>query len=137
MPEETAEQTRRLIHNFYERLWNAWDDDAVDSVLAPDVTFRGSLGDETTGRDGWRGYRDMVRAGSDDFHVEIIDLVCEPWQAAAHIRCSGHHTGVLLGIAATKKEFSYEAAAFFRCDAGLITRAWVLGDLEALRAQLS
>jgi predicted ester cyclase len=137
VPEESAEQTRRLVHRFYERLWNEWDDDAVDSVLASDFTFHGSLGAETEGRDGWRDYRDMVRAGSSDFHNELIDLVCEPWRAAARIRCSGHHTGPLLGIDATSKSFEYDATAFFSVDGGLLTKAWVLGDRESLRQQLA
>jgi predicted ester cyclase len=135
--EDTAEQTRRLVHRFYEHVWNAWDDDAVDTVLAHDFSFRGSFGMETEGRDGWRTYRDMIRAGSEDFHNELMDLVCEPGRAAARLRCSGHHTGALLGIKATGKEFAYDAAAFFQCSGGLLTKAWVLGDLEGLRAQLT
>ncbi|MDX6284706.1 MAG: hypothetical protein QOG53_191 [Frankiales bacterium] len=136
MDEDTAEQTRRLVHHFYERLWNAWDDDAVDSVLAHDFSFRGSLGTETEGRDGWRGYRDALHAGSSDFRNELIDLVCEPGRAAARIRCSGTHTGALLGIKPTGKAFTYDVAAFFQTDGGLITKAWTLGDLDGLRKQL-
>jgi predicted ester cyclase len=134
--EDTVEQTRRLVHNFYERLWNAWDDDAVDRVLAPEFSFRGSLGTETTGRDGWRAYRDTVRAGSSDFQNELIDLVCEPGRAASRIICRGTHTGTLLGVPPTGRSFSYEAAGFFSCSGGVLTKAWVLGDLDALRRQI-
>src|SRR5262245_57458975 len=34
-------------------------------------------GQETVGRDGWRRYRDLVRAGSADFRNEIVGLVWE------------------------------------------------------------
>jgi SnoaL-like domain len=63
-----------LVRRFYEQLWNNWDDAAVDYTLAPGFTFRGSLGQQTTGRSGWRAYRDHVQRGSSDFHNEIITL---------------------------------------------------------------
>lgn len=44
---------RQLVMTFYERLWNVWEGTAVDAALAPDFTFRGSLGQSTTGQDGW------------------------------------------------------------------------------------
>ena len=66
-------------------LWNAWDDAAVETVLADDFAFRGSLGTETTGRDGWRTYRDAVRQAAPDFRNDLIDLVCEDDRAAARL----------------------------------------------------
>ena len=137
MSEPTAEQMRRLVHRFYERLWNTNDDDAVESTLTADFIFRGSLGEQAEGRDAWRAYRDLLRAGAADYMTDIIDLVCEPERAAARVRCSGRHTGELLGIPATGRAFSYEVAAFFRASDGLLAVAWVLGDLDGLRAQLS
>lgn len=137
MSEPTAEQMRRLVHRFYERLWNTNDDGAVESTLKQDFVFRGFLGEQTEGREGWRGYRDRVRAGSADFMTELVDLVCEPERAAARVRCSGTHTGDLLGIPATGRSYSYEIAAFFRASDGLLTMAWFLGDIDSLRTQLT
>ncbi len=126
----------RLIEAFYGELWNKWNDSAVDATLDVAFSFRGSLGRETAGRDGWRGYRDSVRAGSADFRNEILDLVCEGQRAAARLRYTGTHTGPLLGLAPTHRRFEYAGAAFFTADQGLLTSAWVLGDLDGLRRQL-
>ena len=126
-----------LVTRFYERLWNAWDDDAVVLTLATDVRFRGSLGPETVGRDGWRGYRDAIRAGAADFHNEVVDLVVGDDRAAARLRYTGTHTGVLLGLPATGRTFTYAGAAFFRASQRVLTEVWVLGDLDTLRAQLT
>ncbi len=41
-----------LIERFYGELWNRWDDSAVEDTLSPGFNFRGSLGQETTGRLG-------------------------------------------------------------------------------------
>ena len=125
-----------LVERFYGELWNQWNDTAVEDTLSPDFTFRGSLGQQTSGRDGWRRYRDQVRGGSADFHNEIIDLVCEGQRAAARLRYTGTHTGVLLGLPATQRRFEYAGAAFFTADSGWLTGAWVLGDLDGLRRQL-
>ena len=126
-----------LIRWFYEDAWNRWDDGLVDARLAPGFAFRGSLGDETRGPEGWRAYRDGVRAASPDFHNEIVDLVTSPGRAAARVLCRGHHRGGLLGLPGRGEPFAYSVAAFFHAEGGYLTAAWVLGDLDALRRQLT
>ena len=125
-----------LVRSFYGDLWNRWDDAAVDAVLSAGFEFRGSLGTTTVGRDGWRTYRDTVRGGSNDFHNEVVTLVCEGDTAAARLLYSGTHTGSLLDLPATGRRFEYAGAAFFTVENGLLASAWVLGDLEGLRRQL-
>jgi predicted ester cyclase len=102
---------RKLVSRFYARLWNAWDDAAVEHVLAGNFTFRGTLGNETVGRDGWRAYRDEIRRGASDLTNEIVDVVTDGEQAAARMRHTGTHRGRLLGLAATGRAFIYDGAA--------------------------
>jgi len=92
---------RDLIERFYARAWNSWDDAAVTGLLDERFVFRGSLGDEVTGRNGFRGYRDKVRAAFPDFHNEILDLVIEGDRAPVRLRSTGHHRGGILGFPAT------------------------------------
>ncbi len=125
-----------LVRRFYADLWNAWDDSAVEAVLAADLRFRGSLGQTVHGRDGWRGYRDVVRAGSEDFHNEVVDLVVSGARAAARLEYSGTQTGPLLGLDPTGRRFAYAGAAFFTESEGRLVDIWVLGDVESLRRQL-
>lgn len=126
----------RLVRRFYDELWNRWNDEAVDDLLHDDFRFRGSLGTETSGREEWRSYRDAIRAGSSDFHNEIVTLVADGDHAAARLRYTGTHTGHLAGLPPTGRRFSYSGAAFFTGDTRRLTSAWVLGDLTALREQL-
>lgn len=126
-----------LVRQFYEDLWNRWDDEAVDDLLADDFTFRGSLGTETKGRAEWRSYRDAIREGSPDFHNEVVTLVAQGDEAAARLLYTGTHSGRLAGLPATGRRFSYAGAAFFSGHRGRLTSAWVLGDLAALHEQLS
>ena len=126
-----------LVHSFYDDLWNRWDDGLVPAVLSPTFEFRGSLGTVSIGRDGWLDYRVVVRSGAADFHNEVVSLVVEGDRAAARLRYTGTHTGPLLGLPATGRRFTYAGAAFFTAADGLLTSAWVLGDLDGLRSQLS
>ncbi len=128
-----------LVHRFYRDLWNRWDDAAVDAILAPDFQFRGSLGQSVSGRDGWRGYRDMIRAGSDDFHNDIVQIIADGQRAAARIEYSGTHTGPLLRFEATGRRFSYVGVAFFTASPGSTSQlsdTWILGDIAGLTQQL-
>jgi steroid delta-isomerase-like uncharacterized protein len=126
-----------LVRTFYEQAWNQWDDAVVDAILSQGFTFRGSLGDEVTGPDGWRAYRDKVREAVPDFHNEIVDLVTSPGRAAARLRYTGHQQGVLLGQPGRGQFIEYAGAAFFTCENGQLATAWVLGDLDSLRRQLA
>lgn len=125
-----------LVGDFYEAAWNRWDDAIVEDILGPGFAFRGSLGDEVLGRDGWRGYRDQVRAGIPDLHNEVLDLVVCGDRAAARLRYTGHHRGLLLGVSGSGGAIEYAGAAFFTAAEGMLTSAWVLGDLDSLRRQL-
>jgi steroid delta-isomerase-like uncharacterized protein len=135
-PDQLPSAVRDLVLRFYQRLWNQWDDAAVEETLAPDVTFRGSLGRTTVGRDEWRNYRDDIRSAAPDFHNELLDLIAAGDRAAARLRFSGTHRGLILGIPATGCAFAYTGAAFFTVANALITDIWVIGDLDALRQQL-
>lgn len=126
-----------LVARFYSDLWNRWDDEAVAHVLAEDFEFRGSLGTSTVGRAGWRSYRDTIRSGSADFHNEIVDLIVAGDRAAVRLRYAGTHTGQLAGRPATGSHFEYWGAAFFTARSGMLTSAWVLGDLDSLKEQLA
>jgi steroid delta-isomerase-like uncharacterized protein len=126
-----------LVRRFYADLWNRWDDEAVEHVLTDDFAFRGSLGTKTRGPDGWRSYRDTVRSACPDFHNDIVELIADGDRAAACLRYTGRHDGPLLGIPATGRRFEYAGAAFFASRRGRLASAWVLGDLEGLRRQLS
>jgi predicted ester cyclase len=125
-----------LVQRFYADAWNRWEDAAVDELLTDDFVFRGSLGDKAKGRDGFRAYRDTVRAALPDFHNELVDIVADRDRAAVRLRCTGRHEGELFGIAPTRINVAYDAAAFFHSDGVHLRQAWVLGDLESLRHQL-
>lgn len=126
-----------LVSRFYDDVWNRWDDAALDAIVAEDFDFRGSLGDVTQGREGFRDYRDRLRAAAPDFRNEVVDLLVTPGRAAVRLRCTGHHRGTLLGMPPTGRAFVFTAAAFFTAADDRLLTSWVVADLDDLRRQLS
>jgi SnoaL-like domain len=42
-----------VVKRFYHELWNRWDMDVADALLAEDVRFRGTLGSMLEGREAF------------------------------------------------------------------------------------
>jgi steroid delta-isomerase-like uncharacterized protein len=124
--------TPPLVSAFYERIWNDGDLDAAESLVAPGLSFRGSLGTELRGRDAFLEYVGSVRSALSDYHCQIVDCVAEGDGAFARMRFSGLHTAPFRGYPPTGQEVSWAGAALFHFAGGVITRVWVLGDLAGL-----
>jgi steroid delta-isomerase-like uncharacterized protein len=127
---------KALVRRYYDELWNRWDLGLVDELLAPDVGFRGSLGIEVRGRDGFRRYVALVRDAFPDFHNAVEELVAESDRVVARLTYRGTHRGPLFGLAPTGRRISYAGVALFRIAGGRIAEGWVLGDALGLLRQL-
>lgn len=125
-----------LVSRFYAEVWNAWDADAARELLHPELRFRGSLGRRTQGIAEFLGYVADVRVAFPDFHNHVEDLVTDGPSAVARLSYSGTHRGTVLGAPPTGNRVEYDGIAWFTCSAGRIVDGFVLGDIEALRAQL-
>jgi steroid delta-isomerase-like uncharacterized protein len=132
----TTAQNRALIRRYYEEMWNRWDFALADELIDEAVTFRGSLGVDVRGREGFTGYMRTVRAAFPDFHNQIEELVAEGDRVVARLTYTGTHSGGLFGVAATGRRISYAGVAIFRIAGGRIIEGWVLGDLHGLFRQL-
>ncbi len=127
----------RLVRVFYDEVWNLGDEARAREILTPDVRFRGSLGTDVTGPEGFNAYMRRVRAALADYLCTIEDLIEGEGRAAARVRFEGVHHGELLGVAATGRRLCWTGAAFFTIEAGRLSDVWVLGDLDTLRSQLA
>lgn len=127
---------REQVERFYAVLWNAHDRNAMKDVLHEAFTFRGSLGLEKRGHEGFADYVDMVHAALGDYRCTIQDLVVEDPKAFARMRFEGIHQGMFMGFPPTGKPVSWEGCALFTFSDHLIRDAWVLGDLKGLEERL-
>ena len=125
------------IRAFYADLWDRQDRSGISEILTEDVNFRGSLGAEKTGHDGFWSYVLDVTGPLGDYRSDIEEIVDDRESAAARMEFSGVHRDTFRGYPATGNRVSWKGAAFFRFAAdGRISRLWVLGDLINLEASL-
>lgn len=126
----------KLVQDFYQRIWNAGQLEAVSVLLSDDFTFRGSLGSEWRGRDGFAEYVRSVRGALSNYQCEILECVAEDNRAFAQMRFSGTHRSEFRGYLPTGLPVHWLGAALFRFEGDAIADLWVLGDLAGLDALL-
>ena len=134
--DDPLELNRQLVRRFFDEMWNPWNFAKADELLAPDITFQGTLGPELKGREAFRAYMRKVQAAFPDFHNTILEMTAENDRVVARTfyRCT--HRGEIFSVAPTGKAISYAGAAFFRIADGKIIEGWVLGDLLSVLGQL-
>ena len=126
-----------LVERFYDVVWNKADEAEARKILDPDFRFRASLGPELRGPGGFIAYLRSVHAALGNFTCTIEEMIATADRAAARMSFRGTHRGKFFGIAATGREIRWNGAAFFKTSGGMITELWVLGDIEAVRRQLT
>jgi predicted ester cyclase len=129
--------TKTLVERFYHELWNPAAEDLAREILHPEFRFRGSLGPEKRGPDGFIEYLRPVPAALADFTCIIDDLIVTGPRAAARMTFKGLHRGRLFDVEPTGREIRWSGAAFFTTDGSQIVELWVLGDVDSVKRQLN
>lgn len=132
----TVASTKQIITQYYEELWNQWRYDLISELLSSKLTFRGSLGVNVRGRDGFADYMRSVQTAFPDFHNRIDDIIVEWNRAAVRLTYTGTHTGSLFGVSGSGRRVEYPGVAIFTIADGLVMSAWVLGDTQLLWKQV-
>lgn len=125
-----------LVKDFYHLLWNTKEKTAMPRLLDDQFKFRGSLGQEAIGHEGFWAYVERVHSALGNYHCEIELLLEENHQVFAKMLFSGVHRGELMGFAPSHKKVSWQGCAVFTVKNSLISELWVLGDLKGLERQL-
>jgi predicted ester cyclase len=124
------------VRKFYDVLWNARNLNEIPSVLHEHFTFRGSLGQERRGHEGFAEYVNMVHEALEKYQCDINELIEEGDRVFAKMTFSGIHEDLFLGYSPTGKRLWWAGCALFRFDGDKISDLWVLGDLKGLEDQL-
>jgi steroid delta-isomerase-like uncharacterized protein len=136
MPADEAISPRVLVERFYEEVWNNADETVAGEILSKDFAFRGSLGPEKNGVEGFLVYAHAIHRAFRNFHCSIQELVVQDNRVAARMLFSGMHQAQIYGVPATGEIVSWAGAAFFETDGRQITKLWVLGDIDSVKTQL-
>jgi predicted ester cyclase len=125
-----------LVRRFYDEVWNRQDEAVARAILHADFRFRGSLGPELRGVDGFIDYLRATHRALGSYTCIVDDLVATTDRAAARMRFRGIHRARFFGVEATGREIIWAGAAFFTSDGNQIVALWVLGDLDGVKRQL-
>lgn len=125
-----------LVERFYNVVWKNADEAEATRLLDADFRFRGSLGPELKGPDGFIAYMRSVHAALEGFTCQIEEIITADERVAARMTFHGRHRAKLFGVAPTGRDIRWSGAAFFKTRGDKITSLWVLGDIEGLRRQL-
>jgi predicted ester cyclase len=125
-----------LVRRFYDDVWNHQDEAAAREILHADFRFRGSLGPELRGVDGFIDYLRAIHRALGSYTCIVDDLVATTDRAAARMRFRGIHRARFFGVEATGREIIWAAGAFFTTDGKQIVALWVVGDVDSVKRQL-
>lgn len=125
-----------LVQQFYSDVWNRADEMRARNILSADFRFRGSLGAEKRGPDGFIDYMRSVHAALAGYTCTVEDLIETDNRAAARVSFTGVHRGEFFGVPATGRQITWSGAAIFTCAPTKITAVWVLGDIDSIKQQL-
>ncbi|QBD75365.1 ester cyclase [Ktedonosporobacter rubrisoli] len=129
-------EKKQLIYRYFEEMWNAWNFQIADEIIAEKIVFQGSLGVTTSGREGLKQYMRTVQTAFPDWYNKIEELIMEDDKLCALMTYTGTHKGPLFGLEPTGKQIKYAGTAFFRIEKQQIVYGWVLGDRLNLWQQL-
>jgi steroid delta-isomerase-like uncharacterized protein len=136
MSSETAHNTR-VIHRYFEEVWNAGHLDVLDELLAPDyVNHSSSLPDPTPGPAGAKPIVAAMRQAFPDLRYRIDQLVADDEAVAVRVTLSGTHRGDFFGIAPTGQRFEVTQTTIERFRDGKIVEHWRNTDELSLLRQL-
>jgi len=124
------------VRRFYKELWDENNQDSISTILNEDFTFRGSLGQEKRGHNGFIEYVHMVHHALGDYKCKIEELISEGDKVFAKMLFTGIHRDNFLDYPPTQKRVNWNGCAVFTFKDGLISDIWVLGDLKNLEQQL-
>ena len=83
---------RELGRRWFEEVWNARKDHAVDELLSPD-SYGHVEGGEYCGPEGFRKMRDFFLSALPDVRIEVEDIIADENRAAVRWRARGTHSG--------------------------------------------
>jgi steroid delta-isomerase-like uncharacterized protein len=135
----TAEESRAMLHRWFEEVWNKGREEAIDEMLAEDAVAHGLVdenGEELRGPANFKPFQRRFRDAFPDIEVVIEDCICEDNRAAARCTVRARHTGDGLGVAATGNDVDFDGLCIIHVRDGKIVEAWNNFDFTRLNQQI-
>ena len=131
-----SNEENKAIVRRYQEILNANDLDALDQVVAADISTPDIMPGMPSGIEGARQAHKIGIAGMPDWHVTIEDLIAEGDMVAARITMTGTHIGDFVGIPPTGRRIKISGMYIARIANGKIVEHRGVEDAVGLLQQL-
>lgn len=131
----STEHNKAIKRREYEAV-NQKNLDALEEVIASDVTSHPARPGQALGLEGVRQLFSSLHAAFPDFHIDVADMIAEGDKVVARVTGSGTHQGEFMGIAPTGNRVEFSAIDIARIAEGKIVEHWSNSDQLSLMQQL-
>ena len=132
---------REVATAWFEKVWNAGDESAIDRLMAPGAKFHGLPTADAPPIIGPAAFKPLFRefrVAFPDLKIKLLRIVCEDSLVASHCLVSGTHTGAGPGpnVLATGMPIRFFGMAFAFVENGQIQEGWNCFDFSSMYQQL-
>lgn len=128
----------KIVHRWFEEVWNQGREETVDELFAPDGVAHG-LGEGTAdvrGPAGFKVFLRNMRSAFPDVHLRIEDTIVDGGKAVVRFAFEGTHLGEGLGVPASGRRVSVAGIVIVRVAGDQIAEGWNSWDQLGLLRQL-
>jgi steroid delta-isomerase-like uncharacterized protein len=120
-----------VARRWFEEVWNARSDSAIDELMSADSHGHVEGGD-VRGPDGFREMRNMFFAALPDVRIIIEDILASGERVAVRWRAEGTHTGEGFGFPATRQAVNVRGTTWLVIRDGKLVEGWDTWNLGGL-----
>lgn len=128
-----------IVHDWFERVWNQRQADAIDELMAVDAVVHGlkdASGRDLKGPEEFKPLHSAFLRAFPDIRIEVDECLTDADRMAFRCTVRGTHDGDGLGIAPTGNPVEFFGLGFITVRDGKITEAWNGFDFESMYIQL-
>jgi steroid delta-isomerase-like uncharacterized protein len=131
----SAEQNKAILRQAYDAI-NRNDLDALDEMVASDITDHDPAPGQAPGLEGVKDYFSSLHAAFPDVHMEVEDMIAEGDKVVARVSVGGTHQGEFMGIAPTGNRVTITGIDILRITDGKVVEHWGKFDDLGMMQQL-
>jgi steroid delta-isomerase-like uncharacterized protein len=132
----STEDNKAVVRRVYDEANNGRRIDALDELMAADVTSNTPFPESKTGLDGFKQVFAEVHASFPDYRVEIVEQIAEGDKVVTRYTASGTQDGKFMGLAPSGRGVTLSGIDIDRLEDGKIVEHWSEASMLGVAAQL-
>ena len=132
-----SDDPKAIIRRFNIEVIQNGSIDSFRALMAPDFVNHSAPPGRSNGPESmWTTFETVLRPAISNLTVTIHDQIAEGDKVTTRKTIAGHHTGDLLGVAATGRNIAIDVIDIVRVEGGRYREHWGLNTLQAVLASL-